>query len=135
MNLLSNSIKFTEHGGNIDVIIYDRKDYILISVKDTGIGIPQDMLEKIFNTFTQVDASFRRHAEGSGIGLSLVKSFVEMHGGKITARSQLGIGSEFIIKLPIKLVESGLNANKYKSSDLNYKVGNTKIEFSDIYFD
>jgi signal transduction histidine kinase len=135
LNLLSNSIKFTEHGGHIDVIIYDRKDYILISVKDTGIGIPQDMLEKIFNTFTQVDASFRRCAEGSGVGLSLVKSFVEMHGGKITARSQLGIGSEFIIKLPIKLVESGLNANKHKSSDLNYKVGNTKIEFSDIYFD
>jgi len=135
LNLLSNSIKFTEHGGHIDVIIYDRKEYILISVKDTGIGIPQDMLEKIFNTFTQVDASFRRRTEGSGIGLSLVKSFVEMHGGKITARSQLGIGSEFIIKLPIKLVESGLNANKHKSSDLNYKVGNTKIEFSDIYFD
>ena len=135
LNLLSNSIKFTEPGGNVDVNIYDRKEYILISVKDTGSGIPDNMLEKVFDTFTQVDASLRRQAEGSGIGLSLVKSFVEMHEGKITARSQLGIGSEFIIKLPIKLVESGLNANKHKASDLNYNSSNTKIEFSDIYFD
>ena len=89
LNLLSNSIKFTEPGGKIEVTIYDRKEHILISVKDTGVGIPQDMLEKIFDTFTQVDPSFRRHAEGSGIGLSLVKSLVEMHEGKIIARSQL----------------------------------------------
>lgn len=134
LNLLSNSIKFTEHGGQIDVSIYDKKDYILISVKDNGVGIPQDMLEKIFNTFTQVDTSLRRQAEGSGIGLSLVKSFIEMHEGKITARSQLGIGSEFIITLPIKLVESELNENNNKTRDLNYNVEKTKIEFSDIYF-
>lgn len=134
LNLLSNSIKFTELGGQIDVAMYDKKDYILISVKDNGVGIPQDMLEKIFNTFTQVDTSFRRQAEGSGIGLSLVKSFIEMHEGEITARSQLGIGSEFIIKLPIKLVESELNENNNKTRDLNYNVEKTKIEFSDIYF-
>ena len=134
MNLLSNSIKFTEPGGQIDVAIYDKKDYILISVKDNGIGIPHDMLEKIFNTFTQVDTSFKRQAEGSGIGLSLVKSFIEMHEGKITARSQLGIGSEFIITLPIKLVESELKENNNKARDLNYNVEKTKIEFSDIYF-
>jgi signal transduction histidine kinase len=135
LNLLSNSIKFTKHGGNIDVTIYDRKEYILISVKDTGVGIPLDMLEKIFDTFAQVDASFRRHAEGSGIGLSLVKSLVKMHEGEITVKSQLGIGSEFIIKLPIKLMESESNAHKHKASDLNYNVEKTKIEFSDIYFD
>jgi len=135
LNILSNSIKFTKPGGKIDVTIYDKNEHILISVKDTGIGIPQDMLEKIFNTFTQVDASFRRHAEGSGIGLSLVKSLVKMHEGEITVRSQLGIGSEFIIKLPIKLMESESNVHKNKASDLNYNAENTKIEFSDIYFD
>ena len=135
LNLLSNSIKFTKHRGNIAVTIYDRKEHIWISVKDTGVGIPQDMLEKIFDTFTQVDASFRRPTEGSGIGLSLVKSFVEMHEGEITVRSQLGIGSEFLIKLPIKLIESKSNAYKHKASDLNYNVENTEIEFSDIYFD
>lgn len=135
LNLLSNSIKFIKHGGNIYVTIYNRKEHILISVKDTGVGIPQDMLEKIFNTFTQVDASFRRHAEGSGIGLSLVKSLVKMHEGEITVRSKLGIGSEFIVKLPIKLMESDYNVHKHKASDLNYNVEKTKIEFSDIYFD
>ena len=135
LNLLSNSIKFTNHGGNIAVTIYDRKEHILISVKDTGVGIPQDMLGKIFDTFTQVDTSFRRPAEGCGIGLSLVKSLVKMHEGEITVRSQLGIGSEFIIKLPIKLMESKPNAHKHKASDLNYDVEKTKIEFSDIYFD
>ena len=135
LNLLSNSIKFTEPGGNIDVTIYDRKEYILISVKDTGVGIPQDMLEKIFNTYTQVDTSLRRQAEGSGIGLSLVKSFVEMHEGKIFARSQMGSGSEFVIKLPVKLVESESNTYEHKVSDVNYNVEKTKIEFSDIYFD
>ena len=135
LNLLSNSIKFTEPGGNIDVTIYDRKEYILISVKDTGVGIPQDMLEKIFNTYTQVDTSLRRQAEGSGIGLSLVKSFVEMHEGKVFARSQMGIGSEFVIKLPVKLVESESNTYEHKVSDVNYNVEKTKIEFSDIYFD
>ena len=135
LNILSNSIKFTKPGGKIDVTIYDKNEHILISVKDTGVGITQDMLEKIFNTFTQVDDSFRRQTEGSGIGLSLVKSLVEMHGGEITARSQLGIGSELIIKLPIKLVKSESNENRHKTSDLNYNLENTEIEFSDIYFD
>lgn len=134
LNLLSNSIKFTKHGGTISVSIYDRNEYILISVKDTGVGIPQDMLEKIFDTFTQVDASFRRHAEGSGIGLSLVKSLVKMHEGEITVRSQLGIGSEFVIKLPIKLIESVSNVHKPEARDLNDSVEKTKVEFSDIYF-
>lgn len=104
-------------------------------MKDTGVGIPQDMLKKIFDIFTQVDDLFRRHTEGTGIGLSLVKSLVEMHGGGITARSQVGIGSEFIIKLPIQLVANQSNEHKYKADDFNYNMENTKIELSDIYFD
>lgn len=134
LNLLSNSIKFTKPGGSIEVSIYDRNEYILISVKDTGIGIPQNMLEKIFDTFTQVDSTLRKNTEGSGIGLSLVKSLVLMHEGEITVKSQLDIGSEFIIKLPIKLIESESNVQKHEVSDLNDHVEKTKIEFSDIYF-
>jgi Predicted sensor domain len=134
LNLLSNSLKFTKGGGRIDVNIYDQNKYIVISVRDTGVGIPEDMHEKIFDTFTQVDASFRRHAEGSGIGLSLVKSLVKMHEGEITVRSQLGIGSEFIIKLPIKLTENDSNTSKRENSGINGNVEKTKIEFSDIYF-
>ncbi|WP_411680402.1 PocR ligand-binding domain-containing protein [Clostridium thailandense] len=134
LNLLSNSIKFTKSGGNIYVNIYDENENVLISVKDTGIGIPEDMLEKIFDTFTQVDASFRRNAEGSGIGLALVKSLVELHGGTITAQSKLGNGSEFIIKLPMKLIEDKVDTHKNESNSVNNNVEKTKIEFSDIYF-
>lgn len=134
LNLLSNSLKFTNSGGRIDVNIYEKGENVIVSVKDTGVGIPENMLEKIFDTFTQVDASFRRNAEGSGIGLSLVKSLVEMHGGEITVRSQLGIGSEFIVKLPTKLVENEANINRLQDSGINGNVEKTKIEFSDIYF-
>lgn len=134
LNLLSNSLKFTKSGGRIEVNVYDKEEYILISVKDTGVGIPEDMLEKIFDTFTQVDASFRRHAEGSGIGLSLVKSLVKMHEGEITVRSEMGKGSEFIIKLPIKLMENETNTYQHENSTLSNNVEKTKIEFSDIYF-
>lgn len=135
LNLLSNSIKFTRQGGKIEVTIYDKEDDILISVKDTGTGIPKDMHEKIFDTFTQVDNLFSRHAEGSGIGLSLVKSFVQMHKGDITVKSELGVGSEFLIKLPIQLVENQVNTNKHEVKLLDYNVENTRVEFSDIYFD
>lgn len=133
LNLLSNAIKFTEAGGNISVTIYDGSEYILISVKDNGIGIPENMLEKIFDTFTQVDGSLRRNAEGSGIGLSIVKSLVEMHGGGVNVISQLGIGSEFIIKMPINIIEYEVNADNQEESNLNNYVENVKIEFSDIY--
>lgn len=134
LNLLSNSLKFTKARGRIDVNIYEKEDHILISVKDTGVGIPEDMLEKIFDTFTQVDASFRRHAEGSGIGLSLVKSLVEMHEGEISVVSELGIGSEFIIKLPMRPIEADSNAYNHENDGINGNVEKTKIEFSDIYF-
>ncbi|KZL91376.1 PocR ligand-binding domain-containing protein [Clostridium magnum] len=134
LNLLSNSLKFTKAGGRINVNIYEKEEHLLISVKDTGVGIPEDMLEKIFDTFTQVDASFRRHAEGSGIGLSLVKSLVKMHEGEISVISELGIGSEFIIRLPIRLIENDSNTYNHENSGINGNVEKTKIEFSDIYF-
>lgn len=134
LNLLSNSVKFTKPGGNIYVNIYDRNEYMLISVKDTGVGIPQNMCDKIFDAFTRVDASLRRDTEGSGVGLSLVKALVNMHDGEIIVRSKIGIGSEFIIKLPVKLVEGEFNAYDDEVDDLNDIVEKAKIEFSDIYF-
>lgn len=131
LNLLSNAIKFTKSGGSIYVNIHDEGDYIFISVKDTGCGIPKDMLENIFENFVQVDNSLTRDAEGSGIGLCLVKSLVEMQGGKIEVKSELGVGSEFIIKLPVKINESVGFVNN--SESLNDNVEKIKIEFSDIY--
>lgn len=104
---------------------------IFISVKDTGCGIPKNMLENIFENFVQVDNSLTRDAEGSGIGLCLVKSLVEMQDGKIEVKSELGVGSEFIIKLPVKINESVGFVNN--SQSLNDNVEKIKIEFSDIY--
>ncbi|MDP4143384.1 MAG: PocR ligand-binding domain-containing protein [Bacillota bacterium] len=134
LNLLSNSIKFTKPGGSIFVSIYSSGGYILVCVKDTGIGIPENMHKEIFDTFTQVDSSFRRNAEGSGIGLSLVKSLVEMHGGEIQVESELDKGSEFIIKLPIRLVDNNsYNEYEKEANHISGNVDKIKIEFSDIY--
>jgi signal transduction histidine kinase len=130
LNLLSNAIKFTESGGSITVTIKDMGEAVGITVKDSGIGIPKDMQERIFERFVQVDNTLRRRAEGSGIGLSLVRSLVELHGGKITVCSELGKGSEFSIELPAKIVEKLPGENIEKSLA---NVERIKIEFSDIY--
>ncbi|MFT5875537.1 MAG: signal transduction histidine kinase, partial [Clostridium sp.] len=133
LNLLSNAIKFTEYGGTIMVNIYDKEGSILISVKDTGIGIPTDMKEKIFDRFTQVDSTLRREAEGSGIGLSLVKAIVELHNGKINLKSNLGVGSEFIIELPVLKVDVESDVQDEVATSINSNVERISIEFSDIY--
>ncbi|WP_432409677.1 PAS domain-containing sensor histidine kinase [Wukongibacter sp. M2B1] len=132
LNLLSNSIKNTAKGGSIYVNVYDLIDKIVISVVDTGIGIPEDKLKIIFERFEQIESSLSRKKEGSGIGLSLVKSFVELHSGRIWAESQVGKGTQFFIELPSILVDEEnpkSNYNDYSSS----LVERINIEFSDIY--
>ncbi len=131
LNLLSNSIKFTDAGGSISVNISDREDTVAISVRDTGIGIPKDKLNSIFDRFGQVDKSLTRNKEGSGIGLSLVKTLVELHGGHISISSVEGEGSEVVMELPVRTVENEMPAAG--SSAGKSKVENIKIEFSDIY--
>ncbi|GCD12466.1 sensor histidine kinase [Clostridium tagluense] len=133
LNLLSNSIKFTKCGGTIMVSIYDKVGSILISVKDTGIGIPMDMKEKVFDRFTQVDSTLRREAEGSGIGLSLVKAIVELHKGTINLESSVGVGSEFIIELPVVVVEEQSYVREEVAASIHSNVERINIEFSDIY--
>ncbi|GAA0182649.1 hypothetical protein SH2C18_49900 [Clostridium sediminicola] len=132
LNLLSNAVKFTEPGGSIIVTVCDKGEYILISVKDTGIGIPQNKLDIIFQRFRQIDKSFSRTHEGSGIGLSLTKSIVKMLGGEINARSEENKGSEFIIKLPAKLIDDKDSIIDNMCVKNNY-VDSINIEFSDIY--
>ncbi|NEZ99040.1 PAS domain S-box protein [Clostridium botulinum] len=131
LNLLSNAIKFTGSGGNIYVTVKDFEDNIIISVKDTGIGIPRDKIENIFDRFVQVDKTLRRNKEGSGIGLYLVKSFVNMHEGTIDIQSEIGKGSEFIINIPVKLVKEDLEKenNMFYSPSKEY----VDMEFADIY--
>ena len=131
LNLLSNAIKFTEPNDKIYVTIKDKEGKIYISVKDTGCGIPEDKLGIIFERFRQADGSFSKSHQGSGIGLSLVKKLVELHGGSISVNSKLGLGSEFIVELPVKLVE-----NDEKKENNSYMFDNSNIlsiEFSDIY--
>lgn len=135
LNLLSNAVKFTDAKGSIFVNIYDRGDFLEISVKDTGIGIPEDKLNFIFKRFAQVDKSITRKKEGSGIGLALVKSLVEIQGGTIRVKSELGKGSEFTITLPVKVINAeGLESNitSEECSESKYKE-KLEMEFSDIY--
>lgn len=133
LNLLSNSLKFTEKGGNILVNMFDKGDKIIISVKDDGIGIPEDKQKTIFDRFIQVDKSLSRNREGSGIGLSIVKSLVEMHGGSINIISEQGQGTEFVIEIPnIQVEENEEEIAKESYFDSN-KVERIEIEFSDIY--
>jgi len=103
-NLLNNAAKYMQRGGNIVLTAERHGSSVVISVKDCGIGIPAEMLGRIFDLFIQVDASLARSHGGLGIGLTLVKRLVEMHGGSVEARSDgPDRGSEFIVRLPIVL--------------------------------
>jgi two-component system CheB/CheR fusion protein len=102
LNLLNNAAKYTERGGRIDFRAEQQGSDVVVSVRDTGIGIPPDKLPTIFEMFSQVEGALSRSQGGLGIGLCLVKRLVEMHGGSVEARSEgRGKGSEFIVRLPI----------------------------------
>ncbi|WP_160680698.1 MASE3 domain-containing protein [Clostridium sp. C8-1-8] len=131
LNLLSNSIKFTKEGDDILVFLEDREEYVDIIVKDTGAGIPSDKLDIIFERYRQADGPLCKENQGTGIGLSLVKSLVELHGGSIEVNSKYGEGSEFRITLPAFLSEGEIS--KPVTYDNQSNVERISIEFSDIY--
>jgi signal transduction histidine kinase len=135
LNLLSNAIKFTDRNGDIFVKLYEKDKNIIISVKDSGIGIPKDKQEIIFERFRQVEQSLTKNYGGSGIGLSLVKAFIEMHEGKIYVESVEGKGSEFIIELPVKELskDEGEQTDFQTIKSVNSNVEIINIEFSDIH--
>ena len=133
LNLLSNAIKFTNNNGNISVIVESDDKYVFIRVKDDGIGISKDIREDIFNRFVQEDKSLNRKNEGSGIGLSLVKSLVELHDGEVYLE-EVSEGSEFVVKLPnIKINEEVKNHSRVIDVESKPLVQKINIEFSDIY--
>ena len=133
LNLLSNAIKFTDNNGNISVFIEADEKYVFIRVKDDGIGISEDIREEIFNRFVQEDKSFNRKKEGSGIGLALVKSLVELHDGEVYLE-KVSKGSEFVVKLPNIKIHEELNVyNKVMDAESKPLVQKIHIEFSDIY--
>jgi signal transduction histidine kinase/CheY-like chemotaxis protein len=101
-NLLNNAAKYTNHGGLITIATRCENGEAIVSVKDNGIGIAANVLNQVFDMFMQVDRSTRRSQGGLGIGLTLVKSLVQMHGGSVEAKSDgPGLGSEFIVRLPL----------------------------------
>jgi PAS domain S-box-containing protein len=101
-NLLNNACKYTEPGGKISLTVRRDADEVVVAVADTGIGIPPAMLPRVFEMFTQIDHGAERSQGGLGIGLTLVRRLVEMHGGKIEAHSSgAGQGSEFVVRLPM----------------------------------
>ena len=133
LNLLSNAIKFTNNDGNISVIVEADDKYVFIRVKDDGIGISKDIREDIFNRFVQEDKSLNRKNEGSGIGLALVKSLVELHDGEVYLED-VSEGSEFVVKLPnIKINEEVNNHSRVIDVESKPLVQKINIEFSDIY--
>jgi signal transduction histidine kinase/DNA-binding response OmpR family regulator len=100
-NVLSNALKFTPGGGCVNVEVEKNKDSVEISISDTGIGIPKEQLDKIFDRFYQVDQNISSEIQGTGVGLSLTKELVELHKGKILVDSEEGKGSTFKIVLPL----------------------------------
>jgi len=134
LNLLSNAIKFTDQGGSVTVSIKEDKEsnMVTLEVSDTGIGVPKDKQELIFERFGQVDSNLSRQAEGTGIGLSLVKKLVEALNGGIVLDSESGHGSTFKISLPANqhLEEENSDSFLDESSRL---VSALNVEFSDIY--
>lgn len=132
LNLLSNAVKFTKPGGSISVGVDCRQDNVSITVSDTGIGIPLEKQNIIFERFNQVDGLFTRNYEGSGIGLSLVRSLVEMQGGKISVESEYGKGSVFSVDLPIKPDVDGKDQSEIEKRFKKSYTDIINIEFSDI---
>ncbi|HVK19446.1 MAG TPA: PAS domain S-box protein [Fimbriiglobus sp.] len=107
-NLLTNAVKYTERGGQIWLTAERQGGDAVVRVKDTGVGIPGEKLPRLFEMFFQVDRTLERSQGGLGIGLSLVRRLVELHGGRVDARSEgVGKGSEFIVRLPV-LVEKSI---------------------------
>lgn len=130
LNLISNAIKFSDAGDEINVYICDKNNVIEISVKDKGVGIDKKNISQIFERYRQADKTFSRNAEGTGIGLSIVKALVELHGGNVTVESELGKGSRFIVKLPAERIEEkDISPNNNIMLNSKHMV---RIELSDI---
>lgn len=133
LNLLSNAIKFTPSGKSIKIILSQVKGELCIKVKDEGIGIPMEKLDLIFDMFGQVDNSLTSRAEGTGIGLALVKLLVVSMEGKITVKSKAGEGSTFTLVLPLHKPSKEEAARTSMVTGDSRLIQAAAIEFSNIY--
>ena len=105
LNLVFNAIKFTPAGGRIDLSAVEEGTWLAVNVKDTGIGISKENISRIFDRFFQVDTSAQRKYQGTGLGLSLVKELSEVQGGSVTVESELGKGTNMIVRIPLEKTE------------------------------
>lgn len=129
LNILSNAIKFTPEGGKVFVRVTFDED-VKISIKDNGIGMSEDKIKVIFERFKQANNGYIRDNEGSGIGLSLAKSIIDQHGGKIKVKSKLGEGSKFTIVFP----KTKVDASNKRLDLFEYNLCTTEIELADICY-
>ncbi|MGL5379831.1 ATP-binding protein [Clostridium sp.] len=135
LNLLSNAVKYAKKDGKIEVNLNVEKEWITVIVQNDGLPIPREMLGVIFERFTQVDNEITKISKGSGIGLSLCKSLIEMHGGTIWAESGEEEMTKFIFTLPAKVINEE-EVGKFKIPTNSFHQDNVEkcsIEFSDIY--
>lgn len=129
-NLVSNAVKYNKEDGKIEISLSRDQHNVYIQIRDTGIGIPGDKLDIIFERFLQVNSSLSRHREGAGIGLSLCKAIAHLHDGDITVESKLDEGSTFTLKLPIIKIDDTYEYETQSSGNYS-EIAN--IELSDIY--
>ena len=134
LNVLSNAMKFTSHGGNIyvDMEVNDRCNKVIIKISNDGEKINFEDRLRIFERFTQSESLLTRRAEGTGIGLTLVKSLVKLHHGEVYVNTEFEEGTQFCIELPIRKIKNFKNNNVREKSIVS-KVEKFNIEFSDIY--
>jgi signal transduction histidine kinase/CheY-like chemotaxis protein len=129
LNLLSNAIKFTQQG-KVELFVHrsvlDQQDWISFTVKDTGIGMSKEQLETVFVAFSQADISYTREYSGTGLGLTISRSFVRLMGGDISVSSKPGFGSDFLLSLPVRPISRRLPA--LKSGDPAEKTGKLRRE-------
>jgi len=130
LNLLSNAIKFSNRDNDIFVDVSEKSEFIIISVKDNGIGIEANNLKMIFDRFKQVNVSHSKDARKEGNGLSLVRAIVELQGGKVYAESEVGKGSKFTVMIPSG---KGLQESVVYNSDIRSEDEMIRVELSDIY--
>jgi signal transduction histidine kinase len=118
-NLLSNAVRFTPAGGRVRVALCCRGKDVEMAVIDTGVGIPQEDLERIFDRFYQVEDHMTRRQGGMGLGLAIVKGLVDLHEGRVWAESVRGRGSRFVVVLPLSVPETSSPAPKATSPFLS----------------
>lgn len=131
LNLISNAVKFSHKGGKIYIDIKSKEDFVEILVRDCGVGISKSYINTIFDKYQKVDNSLSRSAEGSGVGLYLVQTMVKLIGGKISVESELGKGSVFTVKLPVKILDESEITNTMETP--HNRIEQINIEFSDVY--